>query len=120
MSESPKCVLCRQEFDENVSDKRCISVTQKGIKTLEKFALLREDSELSARLNDLQEAESKVTVHQNCRRDYTDPKRLPRPRSNSPQHCTKKLRYSSGVLFEWKSCCFLCGVRVTKDIQIEI
>ena len=57
---------------------------------------------IESKLKQLEDAESKISVHITCRKRLTDPRSCETPVS------IKKTRSSIDHIFDWKEDCFLC------------
>ena len=102
------CVICKLGFH----NEKPVKVTEKGMLSLISYSEKRGKPELHTYLT---ECVSKtpigtVLVHQNCRRDFTDPKRGVRMCSNAEDQLPSSKRLRSSLLpFSWKDACMLCG-----------
>ena len=102
------CVICKLGFH----NEKPVKVTEKGMLSLISYSEKRGKPELYTYLT---ECVSKtpigtVLVHQNCRRDFTDPKRGVRMCSNAEDQLPSSKRLRSSLLpFSWKDACMLCG-----------
>ena len=106
------CCLCSQELPPScVESTEVQNVFPKGLKTLKKIAGQRDLQDLLAYLRTLEASGSSLYVHFQCRRKFTDTRRISRDR----QENSKKLR--SINQFDWKSCCLFCGVK--RDVKHE-
>ena len=100
------CCLCSQELPPPCTESPEVQkVFPKGLKTLKKIARQRDLPDLLAYLRTVEASGSPLYVHFQCRRKFTDARRLS---SDRPEH-PKKLR--SIEQFDWKSCCLFCGVK---------
>ena len=102
------CVLCKLGF-ENAEP---VHVTRKGILTLINYSEKRGRDELHTYLNQCISGDpiEAVLVHPNCRRDFTDKKRIQLHSDVEDLEIpgAKRLR-SSSLPFNWKEDCMLCG-----------
>ena len=106
------CCLCSQELPPScVESTEVQNVFPKGLKTLKKIAGQRDLQDLLAYLRTLEASGSSLYVHFQCRRKFTDTRRISRDR----QENSKKLR--SINQFDWKSCCLFSGVK--SDVKHE-
>ncbi len=109
------CVICLAGFDQGSANSERVLVTEKGLKSLIHFSELRNDEDLNTYLSSClcSQPQGRVNVHKDCRKDYTNPKRLPKS-SDQDTECgpsafkQPKLRSSQNV-FNWQTDCFLCG-----------
>ena len=102
------CVICKLGF----TNDRPLKVSKKGILSLISCSESRGCSELHAYLTESinKTPIDKILVHKNCRRDFTNHKRIIHCNDTKddqfPQ--AKRLR-SSDLSFIWKDNCMLCG-----------
>ena len=99
MYDPTKCVLCKNDFTESDPS---VQVRQKGLNTLIRISAERNMEALNIYL---QEVDSSVLVHHECRRRFVDT----RKRSTEEVTQPKKLRSSLDRCFNWKLHCFLCS-----------
>ena len=101
------CVICKLGFE----NAKPVYVTKKGISTLIDYSEKRGRDDLHTYLNQCISADpiESVLVHPNCRRDFTDEKRLGLHGHilDGEVPCAKRLR-SSFLSFNWKEDCMLC------------
>lgn len=94
------CVLCKE------TDGQMNEVGHKGYRTLLRTSLERGKQELHDELERLTSLKSPILVHHNCRRRFVDIRRT----EPKEEEKVKRLRSSlSGVTFDWKTFCFICG-----------
>lgn len=96
-----KCVLCEE------SQGQMSLVGEKGFSTLLRISNERDLKDLQEKLICMKDSESKVLVHHDCRRKFVDCRR----KKEQPEPERKKLRSSTEASFDWKSFCFLCGIK---------
>jgi hypothetical protein len=110
LSDYTTCVICCLEL----ADKAFVTLTLKGLTTLKEYCSKRSDEKLAERLRlcgDL------VKVHTDCRKKYTDHKRLSQTQgSQEDDICRKKVLRSSGV-FDFKQQCFFCAETAVYDCK---
>lgn len=108
------CVICNQRF---IGDEKSVNVTKKGLLTLISFSEKRGLLDLKNYLNERISATpiAKVLVHAECRRDFTDQKRL-LYQSKTEEPSPKKLR-SSLTTFSWNDNCIFCGQHALVDTR---
>ena len=101
-----ECVLCGVN-DESLKN----SVGPKGLKTMKQMCMKKGEKELHQKLKQLEDAESKISVHINCRKRLTDPRscEIPVP--------IKRTRSCIDHIFDWKEDCFLCEKKL--DVSHE-
>ena len=105
------CSICKSSGD---SEKTLVRVTQKRLRTILHYAELREKSELVEDLQSkLNQETCEVLVHQKCRRDFTDAKRLRTEKSLVAPLTAKKVKRSGA--FYWKRDCFIYGKLAVAD-----
>lgn len=90
------CVLCGKD-DESPKN----VVGSKGMKSIRKTCKQKGETDLHKNIEQLVASESKIVVHINCRKRFTDPRTIEPP-------VVKKLRSSVDYVFNWKEDCFLC------------
>ena len=90
------CLFCQSESDED------LNVVKAGLDTLIK-ASQTADTDIYARIINLQESGRAIKVHNSCRRKYTRKRKI-----EEPSTVTSKRTRSSLDCFDWKSNCFLC------------
>lgn len=107
------CVICNLGF-ENVEP---VHVTKKGILTLINYSEKHSRDDLHTYLNQCISTDpvEAVLVHANCRRNFTDKKRLGL-HSHVEVPSAKRLR-SSSLPFNWKEDCMLCGKSAIHDTR---
>ncbi|KAG1655293.1 hypothetical protein GQR58_024613 [Nymphon striatum] len=108
-----RCIICLKDF---ITDKIKVQVGEKGIQSLIKFSRIRKHENLEHQLKACTENNTIVSVHKNCRRDFTDIKRTFTFSPNESPGPNKRLR-SSIELFNWKGNCFLCAKRAVQDTK---
>ena len=105
------CVICHTTFVDSTEE--WVTVGEKGIGTLVSCSKFAGDLELqSYLLSD----KHPVNVHVSCRRQYTK-RRVNLDDTNvdsDGRQAKRKLRCSE-QMFDWKSCCFLCGMSANVD-----
>ena len=95
---SSNCVIC------DSSEGTVIKVTNKGLKTLIKFAKSREDQILGL-LESSQEKDKAVLVHEACRKHFTDKRKLnPIKKRTQTRISSDKFKFSKDCLFCSKPC----------------
>ena len=99
--------------------KEAITVSKKGVLTLISFSQQRGRSDLHSYLN---ECISKtqigtVLVHQKCRRDFTDQKRIQSCSNVDDEGPSPKRLRSSLIPFKWKDDCMICGKPAIVDAR---
>ena len=103
----PSRRICKLGFE----NAKPVYVTKKGISTLIDYSEKRGRDDLHTYLNQCISADpiESVLVHPNCRRDFTDEKRLGLHGHilDGEVPCAKRLR-SSFLSFNWKEDCMLC------------
>lgn len=104
--DSNTCIICNVATAPHRGP--LIKIQEKGLSTLREASLQRGDNELITVLD----VTSTVLIHRDCRRDYTDKRRIKRhldiQEKESTQRCSSKCLRSSST-FEWKDDCFFCG-----------
>jgi hypothetical protein len=99
------CIICSIGFNEN-DDK--LSVGEKGVNIIIKACQFRKDKEeensIKKRL-DSNQLKPTCFVHRNCRKRYTD---LRRVEISTPPAKKSRSRQSVGS-FNWKQCCLFCS-----------
>lgn len=108
------CVICRRSLSSS-NDDWC-NVSPRGLATIIEFSQLRGDTELA---NYLLAKPEVVSVHNECRRNYTNKRRYEQEQRSSASYdetepVVKGLR-SSGTEFAWKLSCFFCSSPVVID-----
>jgi len=97
------CIICKdnQPSEMNV-------VREKGLNTLIEISLKNNEHDIHRRLKEMKEEGSKVSIHHDCRRRFTDLRKKNNAKTEGPE--AKRMRSSTNFTpFEWKRCCFLCG-----------
>ena len=115
-SDGEECVICLYDEDKDeIDDSMCVEVRQKGIETLKTYCRKRKTISLLDHLKNCEKDARKVKVHSECRRDFTDLKRVKKDIMTSS--VTKKLTRSECVGFIWKLNCFLCAGEAKIDTR---
>ena len=100
------CVICKKN-DETENSSKLIEVRQKGLDTLKVYCRKGKQDVLLEHILHCESTDgAKVKVHQECRRNFTDPKRL-KMTENIDSSSGKRLRSSIGSSFSWKTHCLL-------------
>ena len=112
MSCNKQCVICED------ASYPLLSVTSKGLSSLIVFSAQREDYDLNNYFSRKQVESDRVTgvyVHEKCRRDYNNRKRIsswkPDPELMKLKIETRKFTENS----DWLLHCFLCGKTCAQD-----
>ena len=103
------CVICWVDLETECLSEPTFTVTERGLETLKKFSELRNDVQLSEYLH---QEHTIVTVHEGCRKDYTNKKsyeQLKRRAEESESKIQTKVLRSASISFDWKQHCFLCS-----------
>ena len=107
-------VTCK-ENDETENSSKLIEVRQKGLDTLKVYCRKRKHDVLLEYILHCESTDgAKVEVHQECRRNFTDPKRL-KMTENIDSSSGKRLRSSIGSSFSRKTHCLFCGKEAILD-----
>lgn len=97
-----------------------VKVTKKGLETLIEFSQKRSCIQLTDYLKRQHNIKpgGKISIHKDCRRDFTDKKRTSSINTEAPDDspCSKRMR-SNETPFNFKEDCFLCGNNATIDIR---
>ena len=112
MSCNKQCVIC------NDASYHLISVTSKGLSSLIVFSAQREDYDLNNYLRRKQAESDRVTgvyVHEKCRRDYNNRKRISSVKPDSELKNLKIETRKSTENSDWLLHCFLCGKTCAQD-----
>ena len=113
--QNEKCIICCQEFEEKYQEYgNRQQVGEKGKKNLLHFAQLRCDDKIIKIL----ETETAIFVHDKCRRNFTDKKRLRSITASDDSEkggATKKWWRLHTAGFYWKRDCFFCGKSTNYD-----
>ena len=98
------CVICKN----NSGD--LTEVGSKGLRTLIHVCELRSQYDLGKYLTEQQSNSVKILVHKDCRRDFTNAKRIKTTVTTPPSVSTSQpsLRLTNEQ-FDWKSKCFFCS-----------
>ena len=92
------CTICCQGFS---SDEPSVRVSNKGLNTLVQFAELHSNFALKDHFTRKLEQSIPVLVHKNCRRDFTDKKRL--VQMEDPGLILKRVKRSDINTFDLKN-----------------
>jgi len=105
------CVICHTKFVDSTDE--WVSVGEKGLNTLISCSKFASDLHLE---NYLLSHPGPVNVHVGCCRQYTKRKvNLESTNTDSDECQAKRKLRCSDEIFDWKSCCFLCGMPATVD-----
>ena len=96
-----KCLVCCQ------SGENLVVVTDRGIKSLKEFAVLRSDERV---IEELEKAEE-IYVHEKCRKWFNNRKRIASDTKclNEDSKSLKVETRNSSSPFDWANDCFICG-----------
>jgi len=105
------CIICHTKLVNSTDE--WVTVGEKGVSTLISCSQFAGDLQLQ---NYLLSDPGPVNVHVGCRRQYTKRKVNSEGTNTDSDECQakRKLRCSD-EMFDWKSCCFLCGMPATVD-----
>ena len=105
MSANKQCAICKD------ASYPLVSVTRKGLASLIEFSSERKDNNLNEYFNRKYAENKKITgvyVHEKCRRDYNNRKRVSSIQTEAE---VKKPKFDTRIsteFFSWKQHCFLC------------
>ena len=103
MSSLDACVIC------NDSSGTLVQVTSKGLATLIHYCELRASNDLGEYLQHQYASSAKMFVHKDCRRDFTNPRRVKTSINSSASEqglLPQNLLRSKQAQFDWKTKCW--------------
>lgn len=109
------CIICKLGFDSNEP----VHVTKKGVRTLLNYSEKNKRTDLCEYLEWCLCTSSfqNILVHQDCRRDFTNPKRFGKSMSTTEEVPVAKRLRSSFTPFNWKEDCMFCSKLVVVDLR---